>query len=177
MSRLDGLVVSGGADVEPARYGEEPHERTAGWREDRDAWETALLTAAAEVGLPVLGVCRGMQLMAVAAGGSLDQHTPDVVGHDEHSPGGDAFGRLTVRTADGSRLRAAEGETVRAQCHHHQSVREHPGFVATAWAPDRTVEAMEAPGERFCVGVQWHPEMDRDQALFSALVAAAAARG
>ena len=114
VARLDALVVSGGADVDPGRYGEEPHDRTSNWREDRDAWEIALLTAAAEVGLPVLGVCRGMQLMAVAAGGSLDQHTPDVVGHDEHSPGGDAFGRLSVRTLHGSRVAAAEGETVGA---------------------------------------------------------------
>jgi putative glutamine amidotransferase len=118
-----------------------------------------------------------MQLMAVAAGGSLDQHTPDVVGHDEHSPGGDQFGRLAVRTADGSRVRVAEGDTVRALCHHHQSVRSHPGYEATAWAPDETVEAMERRGDRFCLGVQWHPEMGRDQALFSALVDAAAARG
>ncbi len=176
VARLDALVVSGGADVDPARYGEEPHERTAGWREDRDAWETALLAAAAEADLPVLGVCRGMQLMAVAAGGSLDQHTPDVVGHDEHSPGGDQFGRLTVRTLQGSRLAAAEGDAVRVECHHHQSVRSFPGYVATAWAPDETVEAMETTGDRFCVGVQWHPEMSHDQALFSALVAAAAER-
>jgi putative glutamine amidotransferase len=176
VARLDALVIAGGADVEPARYGEEAHARTAGWREDRDAWELALLTAADAADLPVLGVCRGMQLMAVAAGGALDQHTPDVVGHEEHSPGGDAFGRLAVRTAEGSRVRAAEGESVRAQCHHHQSVRSHPGFVATAWTPDATVEAMERPGERFCVGVQWHPEMDRDQALFRALVEAAVAQ-
>jgi putative glutamine amidotransferase len=176
VARIDALVVAGGADVEPTRYGEEPHPATAGWREDRDAWELALLAAADEVGLPVLGVCRGMQLMAVAAGGILEQHVPDVVGHLEHSPGGDVFGRLTVRTAEGSRVRAAEGETVRAQCHHHQSVREHPGFSATAWAPDATVEALEAPGDRFRVGVQWHPEMDRDQTLFQALVAAAADR-
>ena len=114
--------------------------------------------------------------MAVAAGGSLDQHTPDVVGHDDHSPGGDAFGRLAVRTSAGSRVRAAEGEVVQADCHHHQSVRSHPGFEATAWAPDETVEAMEAVGDRFCVGVQWHPEMNRDQALFTALVAAAGER-
>ena len=174
VARLDALVISGGADVDPARYGEEPHERTAGWREDRDAWEVALLAAADEVGLPVLGVCRGMQLMAVAAGGALDQHTPDVVGHEEHSPGGDRFGALEVRTAEGSRVRAAEGDSLAAHCHHHQSVRTHPGFMATAWAPDETVEAMEVPGDRFCVGVQWHPEMGRDQALFGALVAAAA---
>ena len=176
VARLDGLVVSGGADVDPARYGEEPHDRTAGWREDRDAWELALLAAADEVRLPVLGVCRGMQLMAVAAGGALDQHTPDVVGHEEHSPGGDVFGRLTVRTRAGSRVQAAEGDAVEALCHHHQSVRSHPGYDASAWAPDETVEAMEATGDRFCVGVQWHPEMGRDQALFTALVAAAAGR-
>jgi len=176
VTRIDALVVSGGADVDPARYGEQPHERTMGWREDRDAWEVALLLAAADVGLPVLGVCRGMQLMAVAAGGALDQHTPDVVGHDEHSPGGDAFGRLAVRTAEGSRVRAAEGEVVRVDCHHHQSVRTHPGYEATAWAPDETVEAMEVVGDRFCVGVQWHPEVNRDQALFAALVAAATPR-
>jgi putative glutamine amidotransferase len=175
VARIDALVVSGGADVAPTRYGEEPHERTTGWREDRDAWELALLSAADEVGLPVLGVCRGMQLMAVAAGGALEQHTPDVVGHDEHSPGGDEFGRLTLRTLEGSRVRAAEGEAVAALCHHHQSVRSHPGFEATAWSPDELVEAMEVVGDRFCVGVQWHPEMGRDQALFSALVAAAAA--
>ena len=176
VARLDALVVSGGADVDPARYGEEPHERTAGWREDRDAWEVALLAAADEVGLPVLGVCRGMQLMAVAAGGSLDQHTPDVVGHDEHSPGGDQFGGTRVRTLEGSRVALAEGDEVLAQCHHHQSVHAHPGYVATAWAPDGTMEAMEAPGDRFCVGVQWHPEMGRDQALFAALVGAATHR-
>ena len=176
VSRLDGLVVSGGADVDPARYGEEPHERTSSWREDRDAWEVALLSAADEIQLPVLGVCRGMQLMAVAAGGALDQHTPDVVGHEEHSPGGDVFGRLTIRTLAGSRVRAAEGETVHALCHHHQSVRSHPGYRATAWSPDEIVEAMEGAGDRFCVGVQWHPEMGRDQSLFTALVAAAADR-
>ena len=117
-----------------------------------------------------------MQLMAVAAGGALDQHTPDLVGHDEHSPGGDAFGEVAVHTLHGSRVAGAEGEEVRAQCHHHQSVRTHPGYVATAWAPDKTVEAMEAPGDRFCVGVQWHPEMAREQGLFSALVDAASSR-
>ena len=92
VARLDGLVISGGADVDPAAYGAEPHERTADWRPDRDAWEAALLTAAEARGLPVLGVCRGMQVMAVHAGGVLDQHTPDLVGHEEHSPGGDVYG-------------------------------------------------------------------------------------
>jgi putative glutamine amidotransferase len=174
--RLDGLIVSGGADVDPSRYGEEPHARTASWRADRDAWETSLLLAAAEVDLPTLGVCRGMQLMAVTAGGRLDQHTPDVVGHEQHSPGGPEYGAVTVRTEAGSRVGAAVGETADVSCHHHQSVREHPGFTATAWAPDGTLEAMERPGPRFCVGIQWHPEVGRDHALFEALVAAAADR-
>ena len=104
VARLDGLVVCGGADVEPRRYGQLPHPLTAGWRPDRDAWEAALLDAAEAAGLPVLGVCRGMQVMAVHAGGTLDQHTPDLVGHDEDSPGGDAFGAVAVRTDPGTRL-------------------------------------------------------------------------
>jgi len=174
VSRIDALVVSGGADVDPGRYGAEPHRRTAGWREDRDAWETALLRAADEAGLPTLGVCRGMQLMAVASGGSLHQHTPDLVGHEEHSPGGPEFGRITIRTAEGSRLRGALGEQVDVGCHHHQSVDAHPGFEPVAWAVDGSLEAMERPGTRFCLAVQWHPEVGNDHTLFAALVAAAA---
>jgi putative glutamine amidotransferase len=174
--RLDGLVLTGGADVDPARYDEPAHPRTSSWREDRDAWEVALLAAADEIGLPVLGVCRGMQLMAVAAGGSLEQHTPDVVGSEAHSPGGDAFGDIAVTTATGSRLRGAEGEQLAVRCHHHQSVRTHPGYSATAWAEDGVLEAFEAEGERFAVAVQWHPEMGRDQLLFNALVTAARER-
>jgi putative glutamine amidotransferase len=174
VSRIDALVVSGGADVDPGRYGAEPHRRTAGWREDRDAWETALLRAADEAGLPTLGVCRGMQLMAVASGGSLHQHTPDLVGHEEHSPGGPEFGRITIRTAEGSRLRSALGEQVDVGCHHHQSVDAHPGFEPVAWAVDGSLEAMERPGTRFCLAVQWHPEVGTDHTLFAALVAAAA---
>jgi putative glutamine amidotransferase len=173
VSRIDALVVSGGADVDPGRYGAEPHRRTSSWREDRDAWETALLRAAEEVALPTLGVCRGMQLMAVAAGGSLHQHTPELVGHEEHNPGGDAFGRTTVRTAEGSRLRAALGARAEVGCHHHQSVDAHPGFEAAAWALDGSLEGMEQPGDRFCLAVQWHPEVGSDHTLFAALVAAA----
>ena len=176
VARLDGLVVSGGADVDPARYGEEPHQRTAGWRPDRDAWEAALLTAAQAQGLPVLGVCRGMQVMAVHAGGSLDQHTPDLVGHDEHSPGGDVYGTVRVATEPGSRIAGLVGDALEVSCHHHQSVREHPGFVASAWAADGTLEAMEAPGDRFCAAVQWHPETSADVGLLAGLVRAAAGR-
>jgi putative glutamine amidotransferase len=176
VSRIDALVVSGGADVDPARYGEEPHPSTAAWREDRDAWETALLHAADDAGLPTLGVCRGMQLMAVAAGGSLAQHTPDLVGHDGHSPGADAFGTTEVTTEEDSLLRSLVGPRVEVGCHHHQTVATHPGFEATAWAADGSLEAMERPGPRFCLAVQWHPEVRDDASLFAGLVAAATAR-
>jgi putative glutamine amidotransferase len=173
VARLDGLVVSGGADVEPATYGEEAHEKTVIWRPDRDAWELALLTSAAAQNLPTLGVCRGMQVMAVAAGGTLDQHTPDLVGHEEHSPGADAFGDIAVSVDEDSLLHTILGPAVTVRCHHHQSVRSHPGYEASASAADGTLEAIEAEGTRFCLGVQWHPEAGRDQRLFDALVKAA----
>ena len=174
VARLDGLVISGGADVDPARYGAEPHPRTAAWRVDRDAWEVALLDAAEAAGLPVLGVCRGMQVMAVHAGGALDQHTPDLVGHEQHSPGGDEFGRIEVTTVPATRVAGLVGDALSVNCHHHQSVREHPGYVASAHAADGTLEAMERPGDRFCLAVQWHPETAADVGLLAGLVRAAA---
>jgi putative glutamine amidotransferase len=174
VDRLDALVISGGADIDPTRYGAEPHPRTAGWREDRDAWEVALLDAADAAGLPVLGICRGMQLMAVHAGGSLHQHTPDLVDHDEHSPGGDAYGTIEVDTVPGSRVAALVGDRLSVSCHHHQSVETHPGFAASAHAGDGTVEALEGEGDRFRVAVQWHPETAADVGLLAGLVRAAA---
>ena len=173
VSRIDALVVSGGADVDPERYGARPHPRTSGWQPDRDAWELALLSAAEQVGLPVLGICRGMQLMAVHAGGTLDQHTPDLVGHETHSPGGDAYGTVEVETEPGSRLAGLVGPRVEVSCHHHQSVASHPGFTAVARADDGTVEAMEAAGDRWCLAVQWHPETRIEVGLLGGLVASA----
>lgn len=175
VQRIDALVVSGGADVDPARYGAEPHERTAGWQPDRDAWELALLTAAYAADLPVLGICRGMQLMAVHAGGTLEQHTPDVVGHETHSPGGDAYGSIDVATEPGSRLAGLVGATLEVSCHHHQSVATHPGFTAVARAADGALEAMEAPGDPWRLAVQWHPETRVEIGLMAGLVAAARA--
>ena len=173
IDRLDGLVISGGADVAPTRYGEAPGEHTVSWRDDRDAWELALLDAADAVALPVLGVCRGMQVMAVHAGGRLDQHVPDVVGHERHNPGGDQYGATDIRVEAGSRLAALLREGVVGTCHHHQAVAEHPGFAAVAWADDGLLEAIEAPGERFRLGIQWHPEAADDARLFAGLVRAA----
>ena len=173
VTRLDGLVISGGADVDPAHYGEPAHPATVKTRPDRDAWELALLDAAAEAGLPTLGICRGMQVMAVHAGGHLDQHVPDVVGHERHNPGGDRYGTTGIKVDPESRLAALVGESGPASFHHHQSVRDHPGFTAVAWAEDGLLEAIEDPTHRFRLGVQWHPEVDTDRGLFRGLVEAA----
>lgn len=173
IARIDALVIAGGADVDPRRYADVPHERTANWREDRDAWELALLDAAAEKRLPVLGICRGMQVMAVHAGGHLDQHVPDTLGHEKHSPGGDVYGEVAISLVDGTRLAKilVTGPSVR--CHHHQSVTDHPGLVAAAHADDGTLEALEDPRRPFWLAVQWHAETQDDAGLFTALVAAA----
>lgn len=171
LARLDGLVIAGGADVNPARYRAAPGPYTASWRDDRDAAELALLDAA-RGRLPTLGICRGMQMMAVQAKGSLHQHVPDVVGHQGHSPGPDSYGATTVRTASGSRLAGMLGESVTVPCHHHQAVAEHPGLVGTAQAEDGLLEAFEDPALPFWLGVQWHPETSEDLRLFAGLVAA-----
>ena len=173
VARLDGLVLAGGSDVNPSRYGHEPHPATSGWRDDRDVSELALLDAAEDREVPVLGICRGMQMMAVRAGGTLHQHVPDLVGTDEHRPGERVYGPVTVAITGGSRLAHILGDSVSVPCHHHQSVATHPGFTAVAHAPDGILEAMEQPGPRFCVGVQWHPETATDRRLFRALAAAA----
>jgi putative glutamine amidotransferase len=179
VARLDGLIIAGGADIDPARYGEQPHPATGGIRPDRDTWELALLDAAQARALPTLGICRGMQLMAVHAGGTLRQHTPDAVGHTGHSPGGDVFGTVEVKLDGASQLAAVAGDAVVAPCHHHQSVATHPGFVATGRSADGIVEAMERHTTEgnpvFCIGVQWHPEMGEDHSPIEALVRAARA--
>ncbi len=171
VTRLDGLVVAGGADVDPARYGAPPDPALGPLRPDRDGDEAALLTAAFDRSLPVLAICRGMQLMNVVLGGDLVQHLPDVVGTDVHDPGPGSFHDRDVRVAQGSRLHDLVGPSVRARCHHHQAVgRVADALVASAWADDGTIEALERPGGTFCLGVQWHPEEDLDRRLFEALV-------
>ena len=171
VARLDGLVIAGGADVDPSRYAETAHEHTAGWREDRDEWEFALLDAATT--LPVLGICRGMQVMAVQAGGRLDQHLPDILGHEGHSPGGDDYGDVDISLVEGTQLSQILTSGPSVRCHHHQSVATHPGLIASAHAADGTIEALEDPDRPFWLAVQGHPETQADVGLFSALVEAA----
>ncbi|NUW38161.1 gamma-glutamyl-gamma-aminobutyrate hydrolase family protein [Nonomuraea sp. SMC257] len=173
-ARLDGLILAGGGDIDPAHYQQEPHERVSYVRGFRDDAEFALLAAALERELPYLGVCRGLQVLNVALDGSLHQHLPDVVGHTEHSPGPGVFGHLPVRPVPGSRLAKALGtDPVEVPHYHHQAVdRLGLGLSVTATAADGTVEAVELDDHPFAVAVQWHPEAEADCALFEALVAA-----
>jgi putative glutamine amidotransferase len=174
LSRLDGLVIAGGPDIDPDRYSQARHPHAQDHRADRDDMELALATAAAATDTPLLGICRGMQVMAVAAGGTLEQHVPDRVGHVDHSPALAVYGRHPVRTVPGTSLGRLLGRQTAVPSYHHQSVLTHPGFVPAAWAEDGTLEAMEDPNARFRVGVQWHPEEGDDPRLFEALVSAAA---
>ncbi|MFJ5989400.1 gamma-glutamyl-gamma-aminobutyrate hydrolase family protein [Lentzea sp. NPDC092896] len=166
---LDGLVIAGGADIDPAAYGAEKHERTGEPSRARDDAEFALVEAALKLDLPVLGVCRGMQVLNVALGGTLHQH---IEGHNE-APG--VFGSTDITVAADSQLHTVLGDRTTVQCHHHQSLdRVADGLRVTAKAPDGTAEAVELEGARFVVGVQSHPEQDiEDLRLFEALVAAA----
>ena len=165
-SVLDGLhalVITGGYDLDPASYGQQPHPTTDQPRTDRDAWEFALLRGALERGLPVLGICRGAQVLNVALGGTLHQNLPDVLGHCGHRAGNGVFGRLPVRTVAGTRLAALLGESTDAPCYHHQAIdRIGAGLVVSATDPDGVVEALELPGDGFVLAVQWHPEQSLD---------------
>lgn len=173
VERLDGLVLTGGADIDPARYGAPRHRATEDPRPERDVSELALLAAAIRRDVPVLGICRGMQLMAVAGGGSLHQHLPDILGHDDHRPGDGTFGEHPVKLATGSLAAGILGEQATVRSYHHQGVAIGGSATATGWAPDGTIEALEIPGHRFGIGVLWHPEAGSDARLFAALVAAA----
>ncbi|WIV57462.1 gamma-glutamyl-gamma-aminobutyrate hydrolase family protein [Amycolatopsis nalaikhensis] len=172
VSTVDGLVLTGGADVEPARYGHEPHPATY-TRPRRDAFEFGLFEAARAAGKPVLGVCRGLQVMSVALGGTLAQHLPESAGTTDHQPAPAVFGTSTISLKNGSRAAAILGTETKAHCYHHQAIdRLGTGLEAVGWAADGTIEAAEVPGE-FTLGVQWHPEQDSaDVRLFAALVAA-----
>ncbi|MFI1074479.1 gamma-glutamyl-gamma-aminobutyrate hydrolase family protein [Streptomyces puniciscabiei] len=169
LARLDGLVIAGGPDVDPARYGAEREPRTGPPAPARDAWELALIEAALESGMPVLGICRGMQLLNVALGGTLVQH---LEGHAEVVG---VFGGHPVKPVPGSLYAGIVPEETTVPTYHHQAVdRLGAGLVPSAHAADGTVEAVELPADRgWALGVQWHPEMGEDLRVMSALVTAA----
>ncbi len=176
LDRLDALIVAGGADVDPASYGAERHPETQGTWPERDAFELALARRALERDMPVLGICRGMQLLNVALGGTLVQHLPEALGHDAHRLVPGRFGEHRVRLEAGSLAHsAAGGEELAVFSHHHQGVeRLGEGLrVSGRSAEDELVEAIELPDRRFALGVIWHPEEDEDSTVIAALVEAA----
>jgi len=176
VGHLDGLVLAGGADVDPARYGQSPGPSTTVVRPERDEAELALLEAALQRDLPLLAVCRGMQLLNVLLGGDLVQHLPDVPTAGAHSGGPGVFARREITTAPSTVLAGLLGPAVKADCHHHQALNHVADrLTPAAWAEDGVLEAVEASGHRFCLGVQWHPEAGEDRRLFGALVQAARA--
>ncbi len=176
---IDGLMLAGGADIDPASYGQEAHPETVDTVPERDAFEIALTRAAIERDLPVLGICRGMQLINVARGGTLVQHVPDLFGHQEHRRvvGSFAGAEHDVILTEGSLAAAAAGEVVHVtKSHHHQGVeRLGDGLVVSGISTmDDLPEAIELPGRRFVLGVQWHPEADEGSSVVGAFVQAAA---
>jgi putative glutamine amidotransferase len=171
---IDALLLTGGAgDLDPALYGQERHPTTGPVHEERDAYELALARAVLEREVPTLGVCRGMQVLNLAYGGTIEQHVPDVVGHEEHRHTPGTFADHEVRLEPGSlAARAAGTEWEAVKSHHHQGIREvGAGLRVTGWSTtDDLVEALEDPGRKFVLGVLWHPEEDEKSQLIKALV-------
>ena len=181
ISRLDGLVMAGGADIEPARYGAAHQEGTDKPRTERDASELGLYRAAREANIPVFGICRGLQIMAVAHGGSLHQHLPDVVGNTLHRDAPGTFNDHGATFTPGSLIAELVGATdVTVNSSHHQAVDSPGDLTVTGYAEDGTIEVCEDPSAEFVLGVQWHPEFSNDEQvsenLFRAFVKACANR-
>jgi putative glutamine amidotransferase len=168
---LDGIIFSGGSDLDPATYGQERHPETKGVVPDRDRAELALLEAALARDMPVLAVCRGSQVLNVARGGDLVQHLPDLVGHDDHKHTPGEYADHDVELREETQLGALLGDHAPVKSHHHQGFgRLGSGLREAARADDGTVEALEDPSRTFALGVLWHPEAGEDMRLFEALV-------
>jgi putative glutamine amidotransferase len=175
LNGLDGLILTGGKDIDPAKYGQEPHPATDVPRPDRDDWEETLLRAAIERELPFLGICRGAQMLNVALGGTLVQHLPDVVGSTKYNLGRGEFNSIPVVVDRDTQLSDLVGHTVDAKVYHHQSLdRVADGLLVSARSGDGIIQAVELETVPFGVAVQWHPEESQDDIrLFSGLVDAA----
>jgi putative glutamine amidotransferase len=172
LDSLDALIFSGGSDLDPSHYGQEPHDETLGIVPHRDEAELGLLRGALERDMPVLAICRGSQVLNVARGGDLIQHLPEVVGHHDHKhdPAG-AFADHDVEVVAGTHVERLLGNRAPVKSHHHQGFgRIGEGLRVAAHAHDGTVEAVEDPDRPFVVGVLWHPEAGEDFALFQGLV-------
>ena len=175
LDAVDGLIFSGGSDLDPELYGEAAHVATVGIVRERDDFELELMRAALARDLPLLAICRGSQVLNVALGGGLEQHVPDRTAADTHKETPGVFAEHDVEVLDGTRLASIVGERTDVKSHHHQGYGElGTGLREAARAPDGTVEALEDPNRRFTLGVLWHPEEGEDLALFEALVAEAA---
>jgi putative glutamine amidotransferase len=173
LDRLDALVLGGGADIDPESQGVEAHPETVGSNPDRDRFEIALARGALERGVPLLGICRGMEVLNVACGGTLDQHIPDRLGHEIHRPIPGSWAEHDVRLEPGSlAARAAGTEQLTVKSHHHQGVdRVADDLRPTAWATDdESVEAIESSDGAFALGVLWHPEEDPEDRVIPALI-------
>jgi putative glutamine amidotransferase len=174
LAAVHGLIFSGGPDLDPGIYGQEPHPETAANTPERDRCELELLGAALARELPVLAVCRGSQILNVALGGDLVQHLPEVVGDEKHKHAPGTFSDHDVSLAPGTRLAGLLGEQAPVKSHHHQGFGKlGEGLRGAARAEDGTLEAVEDPARPFALGVLWHPEEGDDQRLFAALVEAA----
>ncbi len=174
VAALDGLVLIGGGDLDAAQYGAEADPRNGGTNRHRDDLEVGLVLAALEADLPVLAVCRGLQVLNVALGGDLVQQLPDRIHSTRHQPRPGAFGTVNVTTEPGSRVHGLIGEGAEVLCCHHQAIdRLGEGLAVTARSEDGVIEAVESPGHHFVVGVQWHPEERAERSLFDGLVTAA----
>jgi gamma-glutamyl-gamma-aminobutyrate hydrolase PuuD len=174
LDAVHGLVFSGGSDLDPELYDQQPHDETNGIVAERDRAELALLQAALARDMPVLAVCRGSQVLNIARGGDLVQHLPDVVGDDTHKHTPGTFADHDVTLDPATRLGALLGERAPVKSHHHQGFgRLGEGLRVAARAEDGTIEAVEDPSRRFALGVLWHPEAGDDLKLFEELVRAA----